>query len=134
MNQIILDLNSLIDINRLMSKALFLNVPGWKFILCSIAFVAEFPLIHRHFRLGFISHVVPQNPDDVIVNKPMIEPVIPNYIGSTRKVFANNTCDLLCSQFLTVAAVYQKSVKLFHFFMEVVKNERSNWIVDTFLH
>ncbi len=107
MNQIILDLNNLIDINRLMSIALFLNVTGWKFVLYSIAFVAEFPLIHRHFRPGVISHVVPQNPDDVIVNKPMIEPVIPNYIWSTRKVFANNRCDLLCGQFLTVAAVYQ---------------------------
>jgi hypothetical protein len=85
MNQIILDLNILIDINRLKAIALFLNVPGWKFILCSIAFVAEFPLIQWHFRPRFISNVVPQNPIDVIVNKPMIEPVIPNYIGSTRK-------------------------------------------------
>jgi hypothetical protein len=75
-----LDLNNLIDINRLKSIALFLNVPGWKFVLCSIAFVAEFPLIQWHFRPGFISNVVPQNPDDVIVNKPIIEPVISNYM------------------------------------------------------
>jgi hypothetical protein len=134
MNQIILDLNNLIDINRLKSIALFLNVPVWKFVLCSIAFVAEFPLIQWHFRPGFISNVVPQNLDDVIVNKPMIEPSIPNYIRSTRKVLANSTCDLLCSRILTVAFVYQISVKLFHFFMEVVKKERSNWIVSTFLH
>jgi hypothetical protein len=115
MNQNILDWNNLIDINRLII-ALFLNVPGWEFVLCSIAFVAEFPLIHRHFRPGFISNVVPQNPDDVIVNKPMIGPVIPNYVGSTRKLLANSTCDLLCSQILAVAFVYQISVKLFHFF------------------
>ena len=74
-----LDLNNLIDINRLKSIALFLNIPGWKFVPYSIAFVADFPLIQWHFRPGFISNVVPQNPDDVIVNKPIIEPVIPKY-------------------------------------------------------
>jgi hypothetical protein len=58
----------------------------------------------------------------------MIEPVIPNHIGSTRKVFANNTCDLLRGQFLTFALAYQMIVELFHFFMNVVKKERSNWL------
>jgi hypothetical protein len=133
MNQIILDLNNLIDINTSII-ALFLNVPGWKFVLCSIAFVAELPFLQLHFRPGFISHVVPQNPDDVIVNKPIIEPVIPNHIGSARKVFGDSTCNLLRSKFLTFALAYQIIVKLFRFFIEVVKKERSDWIVDMFLH
>jgi hypothetical protein len=115
MNQIILDLNNLIDIKTSII-ALFLNVPGWKFVLCSIAFVAELPFLHLHFRPGFVSHVVPQNPDDVIVNKPMSEPVIPNHIGSTRKVFGDSTCNLLRNQSLTFALAYQIIVKHFLLF------------------
>ncbi len=114
MNQTILDWNNLIDINRLII-ALFLNVPGWKFVLYN-SLCSRVPFDSPALQTRIYIQCGTSNPDDVIINKPMIEPVIPNYVGSTRKVVANSMCDLLCSQILTVAFVYQISVKLFHFF------------------